>query len=218
MRDEARFYAINGKEYPSVTTILQIVDKPALMHWAANMERKAFETALLDVLSKPGARDPMYVLDECIKCLSGVKAMMKEKDKAAVIGTAAHALIEWHTRKMLGDDPGDEPSVPNEALWAVEAWKDWVKAVEFEPIAVEAGGYCESWGYAGTLDWIARVKGVVTLGDIKTGKAVYPEAFLQNIAYRHAARIQGMPSAQGMIVRLPKVTEDPAFEAVVVPE
>ena len=219
-RDNARFYTINGMQYPSVTTILGVIDKSApLMHWAVNQERKAFEAALLDVLSHDGARDPSYVLDRMATAISGQKAMLKEKDKAASIGTAAHALIEWHTRRMLGEDPGPEPKVPDAAAWAVEAWKDWAKAVDFTPLCAERVVYCEECGYAGTLDWIARVDGVLSLGDYKTAKAIYPEAFLQNRAYRHAAVKVGLSeTVQGIVLRLPKTVDDPAFEAMVVPE
>ena len=51
-----------------------------------------------------------------------------------------------------------------------------------------------------------------------SGRAIYPEAFLQNIAYRHAADHLGMPSEQGLIVRLPKLLDDPAWEVMTVPE
>jgi hypothetical protein len=61
------------------------------------------------------------------------------------------------------------------------------------------------------------VKGVLTVLDWKSGKAIYPEAFLQNHAYRHAATRAGLPSAQGLIVRLPKHLEDPAWEVMPVP-
>ena len=77
--------------------------------------------------------------------------------------------------------------------------------------------YCDACGYAGTLDLYARVKGVLTVLDWKSGKAIYPEAFLQNVAYRHAAKRLGMPSAQGLIVRLPKLVDDPAWEVMPVP-
>ena len=38
-KDPARFYKIGGEEYPSVTTILQVVNKPALGPWYAKQER-----------------------------------------------------------------------------------------------------------------------------------------------------------------------------------
>src|SRR5262249_55522388 len=49
-------------------------------------------------------------------------------------------------------------------------------------------------------------------------KAIYPEAFLQNIAYRHAADRLDLPSEQGLIVRVPKLIADPAWEVMTVPE
>ena len=63
----------------------------------------------------------------------------------------------------------------------------------------------------------ARVKGLLTVLDWKSGRAIYPEAFLQNLAYRHAATGAGLRSAQGLIVRLPKHLDDPAWEVMPVP-
>jgi hypothetical protein len=68
------------------------------------------------------------------------------------------------------------------------------------------------------LDLYARVGGIPTVIDWKSGKAIYPEAFLQNIAYRHAAERLDLWSEQGLIVRLPKLVDDPAWEVMTVPE
>ena len=232
--DEARFYEINGRTYPSVTTILSVINKPALGPWYAKMERERFTDAVFKAaldLEERGARlSPEGLVKMVLKMVEGAKAGDVEKNRAADIGTAAHALIEWHTRTMLGEDPGPEPRVPDAAMLAVESWKDWAKQVDFEPIWVERVVYHSQWGYAGTGDWLARVRGVVTLGDVKTGKAIYPEAWLQNRAYRSAAESMyhvgdenewgtaGHVIEQGMILRLPKSLADPTFEAQIVPE
>lgn len=216
--DRSRFYRINGQELPSVTTILEIIAKPGLGPWYAKEERRYFETAMLEVLSRPGARDPEYVLAAVAEAVSGLKAADREKQRAASIGTAVHAGIEWELRTRLGEDAGPRPLLPEAALWAVESWKDWARPVELQPLAIERTVYCEECGYAGTLDLYARVKGVPTVLDWKSGKAIYPEAFLQNAAYRHAAERLGMPSEQGLIVRLPKDLDDPAWEAMTVPD
>ncbi len=213
-----RFYTIEGQRLPSVTTVLDIIAKPALGPWYAKEERRYFETAMLEVLSRSGARDPEYVLAAVAEAVTGVKAADREKQKAAAIGTAMHAGIEWTLRTQLGEDAGPEPRLPDAAAWGVESWKDWAKSVALGPLAIERTVYCEVCGYAGTLDLYARVRGVLTVLDWKSGKAIYPEAFLQNVAYRHAAMRRGMPSAQGLIVRLPKYQEDPAWEAMPVPE
>ena len=41
-------------------------------------------------------------------------------------------------------------------------------------------------GYAGTADFVAKINGVVVLGDVKTGRALYPEVGLQLSALAHA--------------------------------
>jgi hypothetical protein len=215
--DRDRFYTIEGQRLPSVTTILDIIAKPALGPWYAKEERRYFETAMLEVLSRPGARDPEFVLAAVAEAVTGVKAADREKQKAAAIGTAVHAGIEWELRRQLGEDPGSEPRLPEAAAWAVESWKDWAQSVELEPVAIERTVYCLECGYAGTLDLYAQVKGVPTVLDWKSGKAIYPEAFLQNLAYRHAAAGAGLASSQGLIVRLPKHLGDPAWEVMPVP-
>jgi hypothetical protein len=212
-----RFYTIEGQRLPSVTTVLDIIAKPALGPWYAKEERRYFETAMLEVLSRPGARDPEFVLAAVAEAVTGVKAADREKQKAAAIGTAVHAGIEWQLRRQLGEDAGPAPQLPEPAAWAVESWKDWARSVDLEPVAIERTVYCLECGYAGTLDLYARVKGVLTVLDWKSGKAIYPEAFLQNLAYRHAAAGAGLHSSQGLIVRLPKHLGDPAWEVMSVP-
>src|SRR6266849_4631583 len=90
-----RFYVIDGQSLPSVTTVLEIIAKPALGPWYAKEERRYFETAMLEVLTRPGARDPEYALAAVAAAVTGVKAADREKQKAAAIGTAVHAGIEW---------------------------------------------------------------------------------------------------------------------------
>jgi hypothetical protein len=85
-------------------------------------------------------------------------------------------------------------------------------------LAIERTVYCQVCGYAGTLDLYARLEGALTVLDWKSGRAIYPEAFLQNVAYRHAAARQGLPSTRGLIVRVPKLMEDPAWEVMAVPQ
>jgi hypothetical protein len=69
--------------------------------------------------------------------------------------------------------------------------------VALEPLAIERTVYCEVCGYAGTLDLYARVSGVLTVLDWKSGKAIYPEAFLQNVAYRHDGHAPGIALSPG---------------------
>jgi hypothetical protein len=131
---------------------------------------------MLEVASRYRILTGEQLLDAVIQAVDGVKAADREKQRAARIGTAVHAAIEWETRTRLGEDPGSRPRLPEAAEWAVEAWKDWTKRVDFTPLAVERTVFCAACGYAGTLDWVGLVNGVATLGDYK---CLLPEQLLR---------------------------------------
>lgn len=223
-RAGARWYQIgeDGKEYPSVTTILQVIGKPALIAWSAKVEREMVTSASLglykDIHGTPVMSDIAY-LNTLQTRLGKEKAHKRELEKAADIGSQTHALIEWNLRASLMQEAGPSPHVTDKATWAFMAWEDWKKSVNLKPIWIEQTVWSDTYGYAGTMDLLAEVNGKLTVVDWKTGKAIYPESYLQNAAYRHALREMGHgDSVQGIIVRLPKNTEDPEFEAKTVPE
>src|SRR2546426_12837502 len=114
-----RFYTIDGRQLPSVTTVLDVIAKPGLAPWYAKQERQYFETAMLEVLSKPGARDPEYVLAAVVEAVSGGKAADRERQRASAIGTAGDAGVEWQLRAALGGDAGPEACPPGAAALGV---------------------------------------------------------------------------------------------------
>lgn len=219
--NRGRFYEIEGVQYPSVTTILQVVGKPALVPWAAKVEREmVMEVSAdlyLDCSETPTMSKPAW-LTTLQSRLGKQKAATKELAKASEIGSQVHALIEWTLKGELCHKVGPSPRISDKAQWAFMAWEDWRKKVELKPIFVEQTVWSKEWGYAGTLDLLAEVEGKLTVLDWKTGKAVYDESYLQNAAYRRAIReMKHGDPLQGIIVRLPKVETDPEFEAVTVP-
>lgn len=217
-----RFYQVEDDTYPSVTNILGCVGKPALIAWAANTERAMVSEAAadlyLDLCTIPTPMPRAAYLTTLQARLGKFKAHQKELAKAGEVGSQAHALIEWTLRQQLGQDPGPEPHVTDKAQWAFMAFQDWSRSVGLKPLFIEQTVFSRTHGYAGTMDLLADVNGVVTLCDWKTGKQVYGEALLQNVAYQVALGEMGhtVPAA-GLIVRLPKVDTDPAFEVVPVP-
>lgn len=217
-----RFYLVDGESLPSVTHILQVIGKPALINWAANQERTLVSEAAADLyedlarLPKPMPRTAY--LTTLQSRLGKVKAHKRELEKAADIGTQVHALVEWKLRVQLGQHVGLEPRVVDDAQWAFMAWEDWAKSVNLKPKFIEQTVYSRVHGFAGTMDLLADVNGVETLVDFKTGKAIYAEALLQNVAYQVGLSEMGHGTvAAGLIVRLPKAQHDPAFEVATVP-
>jgi hypothetical protein len=226
-RDSAagRFYEVHGVQLPSVTTILSAINKPALVPWAAKVEREAVTQAAADLYmqwaAQPVTRTPLprsWYLTELLGKLGQVRAHEKVLATAGDLGSEAHKLIEWTMRSAIGAVAGPKPIVREQAQWAFSAFMDWASRVNLKPVLIEQTVYSTVHGYAGTMDVLARVNGVLTLVDFKTGKAIYPEARLQSVAYSVALMEMGyLAPAAAVIVRLPKVDGDPAFEVQVVP-
>lgn len=202
---------------PRVTSTIGVLDKSGpLMGWATRVERESFRAALEEVLTEPGITyDAQTVWAKMDSHLKGKRQYIKARDDAANIGTSAHNIINWHVRRMLGQDVGPEPNGSDPVMRAVIAWLDWCRDVEFEPMLAERTVYCPWCALAGTLDIYGKVERRLTVCDVKTGKAVYKEAELQVGWYRHMLKREGFVSERGIILRLPKTAVDPDFEPVV---
>ena len=196
--DSARFYTIAGHRLPSVTTILDVIAKPGLGPWYAKEERRYFEAAMLEVLAKPGARDPDYVLAAVAEAVTGVKAA--ERDAADARRRLARRCTPGSNgsfARAWARMPARSPGCPTPPRGRSRAGRTGRSRSTLEPLGIERVVACPSCGYAGTLDLYARIQGILTVLDWKSGKAIYPEAFLQNVAYRHAAKRHGWPSSPG---------------------
>lgn len=211
----------DGTVLPSVTTILGVLGKPALINWAANTERALVIDAAEQLNAElAGSRVPGSVYRSALtERLGLVKAHKRITEQAADIGSQAHARIEWALRRQLGlATDHEEPACCEQAQWAVMAFEDWAKAHDVRPLMTEQIVWSRVHRYAGTLDLVADVAGVRTLIDFKTSKAIYPEAHMQNVAYQVALAEMGHePCAAGAIVRIPKNMDDPAFEVAQCP-
>lgn len=217
-----RFYEVGTEKYPSVTTILEAVAKPALVPWAAKQERELVYSAVRRLIANPEVKRENFMasLDSAV---GQEKAHSKAMAKARTIGSECHGLIEWHIRRELKQAVGTEPQVSEKALWAFMVYEEWRKAANLSITLVEQVVYSKRYGYAGTMDFggeIDQVGGRITvLGDFKTGKAIYAESHLQVAAYAHALVEMGYATTMpaGCIVRLPKVDTDPEPEVLVIP-
>ena len=224
----SRRYTIPGTDesYDSVTSVLSVIGKPALINWAANTERALVTDASADLyedlpVNAPKMSRPAFIATLAAR-LGKLKAHQKELAKAAEIGSQVHAQIEWNLRKERGEVVGESPRLADQALWAFMVWEEWRKQAELTPLAIEQTIWSTTHRYAGTLDLYAAVTleaGPVTaVFDWKSGKAIYEEAILQNAAYIQALIEMGHATAPvwGVIVRVPKVETDPAPEIRIV--
>jgi len=193
-RSGARLYQhpVTGVEVPSVTTILSVLDKPALPRWAA-LEVATYAVEHRDSWQGLPARDAVELLK---------KAPWGKTKNAADAGTDAHAHCEALLKGTATPLPKQDLFSPlyGKALENVEAL---IAAVKPQPIAIEATAWSNGHGYAGTFDGLHIIDGQVTLVDLKTSKAVYPDYALQLAAYRFADSVL-LPD--GSEVAMPEIT------------
>jgi hypothetical protein len=165
----------NGKivQWPSVTTILGILDKHALINWGINC-------ALNHV------RDNRHRLEGhgLENVLEEARTAHKDTSKDATdIGSLVHDAIEAY---LKGDtDPADSLhySGPEEAVNCVNAFVSWYNDNEVKPIELEKKIINEEIGYGGRMDFLGYVNGKLTILDWKTSKAIYDEYRYQVGAY-----------------------------------
>lgn len=195
--DEAKHkYYYDGNPVPGVTTILQCVAKPVLVPWAVKMTSEYWLEAM-----KAGRTD----FDDIYK--EGKSVHYKKSGAAAEIGTNVHQYAEAFFRKQ------ELPELKtDEAKRGAEAFHKWVDAHNIEIMAVERRIYSKEYNYAGTTDFVAKIGGVLGIGDYKTSSGIYPEMRLQTAAYQHALQEEkGLKFEVRWIVRFDKKTGE--FEA-----
>lgn len=148
----------NKKQVPSVTTILGVLDKPALKIWANNIG------------------------------LQGIKMSEYVDDKALIGTLAHYIIecyiknIQPNFAEFNATDEQIE-----QAKKCADKFFEWENCqAEFIPIASELHLVSEKYQYGGTTDCISILNGKLTLVDFKTSNAVYDEGRQQVSAYKNA--------------------------------
>lgn len=180
--------------YPSVTTIIGAMNKPALPRWAAK-ETAEFAVKVIDQISFIAQQDRQAAID----LLKG--APWRNSRKAMGRGSGIHKLIE---QRMSGE----AVEVPDRHRDSYGAFGAFLSDYNVSYETCETTVFSRTHNYAGTLDFIAKLDGIGTVvGDIKTGKNVWPEVGLQLAAYRYADFMGGkdgeekeIPATTGAVV------------------
>lgn len=146
---------------PSVTNVLSVINKPALMGWAA----KQVATMAADLRESLGEMQH----DEVVDLLKGAAA--RTSNRAGSRGTDVH---EWIADELQGRVTYDLPSPAGEYLPAARSWLAEMKP---SPVTVETTMFHPL--YAGTADAVVMIGGERWLIDFKTSKGIYDEAALQ---------------------------------------
>lgn len=154
-------YWLEGQRLPGTTTVIgRFKDSGGLLHWAFKQGQ------------------------------SGASHLYEQAEKAADIGTAAHALIEFHINESE-EKPKEYLELSNEdqtkADNAFEMYLKWEKQTGLKMLSKyqEIQLVSPALKFGGTPDAIAEIDGKIVLLDWKTSNSVYQDYIIQLAAYRH---------------------------------
>lgn len=145
MPGKERTYTIDGIELPSVTTILNIIDKPWLAAWQKKEMGAAIRTELLCTELPEDKIKRIDVLDEIIKQAKKIPALIGKE--AMSLGTKIHQAIEDYS---LGKDV----EITDDIKIGVASFKLWRQESGMTLLEAERVVYDKELGYAGTADAI----------------------------------------------------------------
>jgi len=118
-------------------------------------------------------------------------------ENAANRGTAIHFAIELYNEYGIEE-------IDEEYRGYLEAYKSFLQTYHYQPIHNERQVVSEL-GYAGTVDCVAKVNGIVTVVDYKTTSKLNPRKVgLQLAAYRQALKEEGIDTELGAVLQLKK--------------
>lgn len=208
-----RYYSFSGDagapQYPSVTSVLGVLDKPGLKDWAIDLSTETFKSHVAKALS----HDKAAHLDDA--WLTNAKRIASEAPdavarKAARYGTRLHERIDTLVHGgTLGEVADDERPV-------VEGFQTWLQG---SGLVLDARGdtvvKSDKYQYAGALDALARreADGALVVLDFKTSNSVHDSYAMQLAAYAHAVEEMALCGsgdasrvAEARVVRFDKKT------------
>lgn len=160
-----------GEKLPSVTTVLSLINKPAIPAWANRL----------------GLEGVNY-FDE-LKRTAKIGSLVH----ALAENFTSKTPVEWdkYTKEEI-----KKACTISKRFFEFVSLQD-----EFEPILSEGAFASDKFGYGGTLDLLCRLNGKITLLDYKTSSAIYGEMISQVSAYKRLAEEQGYKIEQVIILR-----------------
>jgi CRISPR/Cas system-associated exonuclease Cas4 (RecB family) len=158
-------HTLDGKPLIGVTTALQVISKPFLIQWSANM-------------ACDYVRDNLKKIEDLEEVLGKAKTAHRiKKEKSGDWGTEVHlAIEEWIKDKK-------EPKLKDNQKIVFDKFKDWANKNKVEFLESEKHLYSESLWIGGICDLVLKIDGKKYIGDIKTSSGIYDEAFFQMGAY-----------------------------------
>ena len=201
--EKKHLYTLEDKPITGVTTILKVINKPALLQWSSNMAVEHIEREVAKIASE---NDNLEYMKELAKkwatILKDAKTAYRRKaDKAADIGSLAHAWVEKYINAKIKGEK--EPEREEALALMTDNFVKWVDENKVKFLSSEQRVFSKKHWYAGTYDFDCEIDGKVYIGDLKTSSGIYSEMFFQTAAYQCAAQEMNEPNEvpiQGNII------------------
>ena len=177
VRAHTTYKTADGTRVPSVTTILGILNKPALVKWANNLGLQGIDSSKF--------------VDEKARIGTLAHAMIQAFISAEISGEQMELNLLDYT-----------PNQQKQAGLSYLKFSKWWKENDIEPIVSEKYLISEDYRYGGTIDFFCKLNGEHTLVDFKTSKAIYSDHLYQLAAYETLLAENGYPVDQSVILRI----------------
>jgi len=124
------------------------------------------------------------------------------RDEMAQIGTSVHNVC-----RVFNRDQSFEVPVTSQIGQMFNAYRRWFEMAIDTVIETEQLAVSKKFGYAGTFDLLAVLKGdtIPSVIDLKTSKDFWPTMALQLAAYREALLEEGKQVNRRLVVRIDKL-------------
>lgn len=180
----ASYYSTDGTELPSVTTIMKILNKPAIAHWANSLgfkrisyKKELDRTALVGTIVH-------NIVEKKIR--TDKKFLFKPVDEFDMNQLDYDSYIQ-----------------ANNAIISFNLWYQQ-NHEKLNVITTEKSMASDKYGFGGTLDMLAYYEGKLYIIDFKTSSKVHATMFLQLSAYIQLAEENGYNIERVAILRLSK--------------
>lgn len=194
-------YKLDGERLTGVTTIIGVLDKPALVSWSANC---AVDYILEN--QDPDTKGSDKVLIPKFQVEEARTAWAKKRDKAGDVGTQCHAWVELYAKSKIKNTKYAPQYESEQVEKMVDKFIEWSEQNKVKFLLSEQTLYSEQHFYAGTVDLLIEIDGKKYIADLKTAKDIYQTNFIQMGGYHIALEELGkVKDLEGYIViNIPK--------------